>query len=124
MKPRNILRRLICNPLDVSYSKLSIRRPCSLAKIVLTICFKLLKFLEHLQKTRFLAMNPNYDMSDYQLLYIKRKSLAKIFRKTEHLLIDLTNNILVLSPKQRLTAIDALSYNYFNEVLEKSLFRL
>ena len=122
MKPRNILRRLICNPLDVSYSKLSIRRPCSLAKIVLTICFKLLKFLEHLQKTRFLAMNPNYDMSDYQLLYIKRKSLAKIFRKTERLLIDLANNLLVYSPEQRLTAIDALSHNYSNEIRDNNLF--
>ena len=53
LEPPTILLKLICGPLDASYSKLSIRCPCSLAKIVLIICFKLSRFLEHIRKMKF-----------------------------------------------------------------------
>lgn len=50
-------------------------------------------------------MNPDYDITEYELPFIKKKSLAKLFPNADSSLIDLLNKLLVYNPNQRLTAI-------------------
>lgn len=59
-------------------------------------------------------MNPDYDVASFDLPLIKKKSLYKIFPHADPLLIDLINKLLVYSPNERLTAIEALAHPYFD----------
>ncbi len=43
-------------------------------------------------------MNENYDISQFDLPMIKRKSLSKIFPNADSKLIDLINKLLVYNP--------------------------
>ncbi len=56
-------------------------------------------------KQEVLEMNPCYDISEFDLPVIKRKSLTKLFPRADPALIDLVNKLLVYNPNQRLTAI-------------------
>ncbi len=67
-------------------------------------------------KQEVLEMNQNYDISEYDLPMIKRKSLTRIFPKADPKLIDLVNKLLVYNPNERLKAIEALSHSYFDEL--------
>lgn len=56
-------------------------------------------------KNEVLQMNENYDITEFDLPMIKRKSLSKLFPKADPKLVDLVNKILVYNPNERLTAI-------------------
>ena len=49
-------------------------------------------------KEEVLQMNENYDISEYDLPMIKRKSLTRLFPKADSKLIDLVNKLLVYNP--------------------------
>ena len=61
-------------------------------------------------------MNPNYDISEYDLPVIKRKSFSRIFPKADPKLIDLINKLMLYNPHERLSAFEALAHNYFDEL--------
>lgn len=48
--------------------------------------------------------------------------LLQIFPRADPLLIDLLEQIMLYSPKQRLTAAEALAHEYFDEIREESLY--
>jgi hypothetical protein len=50
-------------------------------------------------------MNEHYDITEFDLPIIKRKSLSKLFPKAELKLIDLLNKLLIYNPYERLTAV-------------------
>lgn len=56
-------------------------------------------------KNEVLQMNENYDITEFDLPMIKRKSLSKLFPKADPKLVDLVNKLLVYNPNERLTAI-------------------
>jgi serine/threonine protein kinase len=60
---------------------------------------EVIKILGTPSKAEVLAMNPDYDLEDYQLPVIKRKVLSKLFPKSDPLLLDLLNKLLIYSPK-------------------------
>ena len=61
-------------------------------------------------------MNKNYDISEYDLPMIKKKSLNRLFPRAETSLIDLLNRLLVYDPGERFSAIQALCHPYFDEL--------
>lgn len=60
---------------------------------------EVIKILGTPTKEEVLAMNPDYDLTDYQLPLIKRKTLSKLFPKADSVLLDLLNKLLTYSPK-------------------------
>jgi serine/threonine protein kinase len=67
-------------------------------------------------KEEVLQMNPNYDISEYDLPVIKRKIFSRILPKADPKLIDLVNKLMVYNPHERFSAIEALAHNYFDEL--------
>lgn len=55
-------------------------------------------------KSQVIDMNPDYDLNDYKFPKLKKKEWSKIFPHADPLLIDLLDQIMLYSPKQRLTA--------------------
>lgn len=49
-------------------------------------------------KQEVLQMNPNYDISEYDLPVIKRKSFSRLFPKADPKLIDLVNKLMIYNP--------------------------
>ena len=63
-------------------------------------------------------MNPNY--SEFKFPQIKAHHWNSIFKhKTPPDAIDLVGKLLVYSPERRLTPIDALCHNFFDELRHK-----
>lgn len=56
-------------------------------------------------KQEVLEMNHAYDIAEYNLPVIKRKSLARLLPKADTALLDLLNKLLIYNPNQRLNAI-------------------
>jgi glycogen synthase kinase 3 beta len=75
-------------------------------------------------KQEVLQMNPNYDISEYDLPVIKRKAFSRLFPKADSKLIDLVNNLMIYNPHERLSAIEALSHNYFDELRKEDTFSI
>jgi len=63
-------------------------------------------------------MNPEYDLSDYKLPQVKRREWKQVFPKADPLLLDLVEQIMIYSPKQRLNAAEALAHEFFDELRE------
>lgn len=75
-------------------------------------------------KQEVLQMNPNYDISEYDLPVIKRKSFSRLFPKADSKLIDLVNKLMNYNPHERLSAIEALSHNYFDDLRKEDTFNI
>jgi serine/threonine protein kinase len=75
-------------------------------------------------KQEVLQMNPNYDISEYDLPVIKRKSFSRLFPKADLKLIDLVNKLMIYNPHERLSAIEALAHNYFDELRNEDNFKI
>lgn len=69
-------------------------------------------------KTQVIDMNHDYDLNDYKFPKVKKREWQKIFPKADLLLIDLIEQIMIYSPKQRLNAAEALAHEYFDELRE------
>ena len=63
-----------------------------------------------------LQMNSSYDISEYDLPMIKTKSLSRIFPYADTKLVDLVNKLMVYNPHERLSAIEALTHSYFDDL--------
>lgn len=75
-------------------------------------------------KQEVLQMNPNYDISEYDLPVIKRKAFSRLFPKADSKLIDLVDKLMIYSPHERLSAIEALSHNYFDDLRKEDTFNI
>lgn len=68
-------------------------------------------------KSQVVDMNPQYDLNDYKFPKIKRKEWSKVYFKfikifpnADSLLLDLISKIMIYSPDQRLTSLEALCH--------------
>lgn len=94
---------------------------------------EIIKLLGCPSTTEILEMNPDYDISKFQLPKIGAKSwqkviqfLTQIFPSNEYLgdgFIDLMKNVLCFSPHKRYTPVQALQHPFFDELRQKNIYQ-
>ncbi|KAL1916783.1 uncharacterized protein VTP21DRAFT_5487 [Calcarisporiella thermophila] len=76
---------------------------------------EIIKVLGTPTKEQIRTMNPNY--MEHRFPQIKPHPLSKIFRsRTPPEAMDLLSNLLIYTPQQRLTAIEAMCHSFFDEL--------
>lgn len=68
-----------------------------------------------------MAMNPEYDLNQYDFPMIPKREWAKLFPDVDRALIDLINKIMRYSPNMRLTAVEVLAHQYFDDIRDQDL---
>lgn len=96
-------------------------RPLFIADSSLNHILEVIKILGTPSKQEVTAMNPHYEVNDYDLPVIPPKSLKKVynfviqlFPNADLLFLDLTQQLVKYNPQKRLTAVQALAHAYFD----------
>lgn len=84
---------------------------------------EVIKILGTPTKTQVAEMNPDYDLNDYKFPKVKRKEWRQVFPKADPLLLDLIEQLMIYSPKQRLNAAEALAHEFYDELREEKVGR-
>eukprot|EP00825_Cyclidium_porcatum_P018844 TRINITY_DN2144_c0_g1_i2.p1 TRINITY_DN2144_c0_g1~~TRINITY_DN2144_c0_g1_i2.p1 ORF type:complete len:154 (+),score=28.91 TRINITY_DN2144_c0_g1_i2:427-888(+) len=86
---------------------------------------EIIKVLGTPSKDQILAMNRKYDMKEFKFPVIKSKDWKKVIRsKTDNLLVEFLSKILVYSPIERLSPIQALAHPYFDELRDEKKMKV
>ncbi|GMM49442.1 serine/threonine protein kinase [Starmerella bacillaris] len=76
---------------------------------------EIIKVLGTPAKEQIRAMNPHYN-SDHRFPQIKPHPLSRVFKKASPEALDLLKDLLQYSPESRPTALEVLTYPYFDEL--------
>ncbi|CAD8171577.1 unnamed protein product [Paramecium pentaurelia] len=86
---------------------------------------EIIKILGSPSKDEVLSMNELYDIKQYKIVQIRKKDWRKVFQTVvDPSAIDLISKILTYCPKTRLTALQALTHSYFDDLRDETTFRM
>ncbi|CAD8175081.1 unnamed protein product [Paramecium pentaurelia] len=86
---------------------------------------EIIKILGSPSKEEVLSMNKDYNIKQYSIIQIRKKDWANVFvNEIDPLAIDLVSKILTYCPKTRLSAIQALTHSYFDDLRDEITYKI